>query len=135
MIFLFLTNVLRIPPRVIFSDVTPALWLVKLAGALAGSLISIAYVLPRGRREAFLRLGVGVATGMVFGGTVGVKIVDLLGLLDKISLVETSLVGAAFASLCAWWGLGALRRVAETWGLRHLGEKLTGTTKDKDSAP
>ena len=36
----------------IFGEVSPSLWFAKILGALAGSLVSIAYILPRGRREA-----------------------------------------------------------------------------------
>ena len=97
----------------LMEEATPLIWLAKLIGAVAGSLISIAYILPHGRREAVLRLCVGVVTGLIFGGAAGVKIADSLDLLDKVSSFEISIVGAAFASLCAWWGLGVLQRLAE----------------------
>ncbi|MDD9910835.1 MAG: DUF6107 family protein [Ahrensia sp.] len=115
-----LVELRAIQPPSMFHELTPTLWLAKLVGAMAGSLISIAYVLPHGRREAFLRLGVGVATGVVFGGTVGAKLFDVLGLLDKISVVEMTLVGAAACSLFAWWGLGMMRRGVEGWIERKL---------------
>ena len=99
--------------QTMMAETTPALLLAKAIGALAGSLISIAYVLPRGRREAFLRLLVGMVSGLVFGSTVGIKIADALGVLGKISLIETMLMGASVASLCAWWGLGVLHRISE----------------------
>ena len=44
-----------------------ALWLSKIAGATAGAAISVAYLLPRGRREAAIRFLIGVVTGVVFG--------------------------------------------------------------------
>ncbi len=97
----------------LFGDLSPAMLLAKLVGALAGSLISIAYILPKGRREAFARLCVGLVTGLIFGGTAGVKIADFLGLLGKVSTVEVALIGAAFASLSAWWALGILERLAQ----------------------
>ncbi len=56
------------------------LWAVKAAGAVAGSAISLAYVLPRGRREAAIRFAVGVACGLVFGGAAGLKIADELAI-------------------------------------------------------
>ena len=37
----------------------------KTAGAVCGSAISLAYVLPRGRREAALRFATGLVAGMV----------------------------------------------------------------------
>lgn len=85
-------------------------WALKGAGAVAGSAISLAYVLPRGRREAALRFFVGVACGLVFGGTVGVKLADELGVGALLGANETMLTGAAVASLCAWWGLGLTLR-------------------------
>ena len=97
------------------------LWLAKAAGALAGSLVSLAYLMPRGRREAFLRLGVGMVTGLVFGGTAGVKLADWLGLLDRVEPVEVALMGAAACSLMSWWGLGALERTMERTAWREGG--------------
>lgn len=55
------------------------LWLAKTSGAIAGSAISIAYFLPAGRREAAIRFAVGVACGLVFGSTAGIKIATELG--------------------------------------------------------
>ena len=99
--------------RTVMSDPGPLVWVVKLVGALAGSLISLAYILPRGRREAMLRLSVGIFSGLLFGTTAGLKIADFLGLLGRVSLVEITLVGAAASSLCAWWALGVLHRLSE----------------------
>ena len=61
-------------------DGTAFLWAVKGAGAVAGSAVSLAYILPSGRREAALRFAVGVVCGLVFGGTAGVKIAAELGI-------------------------------------------------------
>lgn len=99
----------------IFGDGAPSIWLAKLLGAVAGSLVSIAYVLPRGRREAILRFVVGVAVGLIFGGTAGLKLADIMGLLGKISTFEITLMGATIASAGAWWGLGAYQRLARRW--------------------
>ena len=86
------------------------LWAAKGAGAVAGSAISLAYVLPASRREAAVRFAVGVACGLVFGGAAGVKIASELGIADAIGPAETLLVGSAAASLCAWWALGFVMR-------------------------
>jgi hypothetical protein len=87
------------------------IWAAKGAGAVAGSAISLAYILPRGRREAAIRFCVGTACGLVFGGAAGLKIVAELGIADAIGPGETMLLGAAAASLTAWWALGfAMRR-------------------------
>ncbi len=51
------------------------IWAAKGAGAMAGSAISLAYLLPRGRREAASRaLPAALVSGLVFGGTAGLKI-------------------------------------------------------------
>ena len=53
---------------------TAWLWAAKGAGAVAGSAISLAYILPQGRREAAVRFAVGVVCGLVFGGTAGLML-------------------------------------------------------------
>ena len=62
------------------TDQTNWLWLAKVAGAVGGSAISLAYILPHGRREAATRFAVGVVCGLVFGGTAGLKIAAELGI-------------------------------------------------------
>jgi Family of unknown function (DUF6107) len=89
-----------------------ALWGVKALGAVAGSAISVAYILPKTRREAAVRFAVGLVSGLVFGGAAGVEIGDWLGLTDALSKSELMLTGSAAASLCAWWALGAMKRFA-----------------------
>lgn len=89
------------------------LWLAKGGGAIAGSAISLAYILPHGRREAAVRFAVGVVCGLVFGGTVGLKISVELGIERLISPAEMTMMGAAAASLCAWWGLGFVMRALD----------------------
>lgn len=91
------------------------LWLAKLAGAAAGSAISLAYILPSGRREAAIRFAVGVACGLVFGGTAGLKIATELGIEKSIGNGELLLMGSATASLCAWWALGLLSQLVRHW--------------------
>jgi len=86
------------------------LWVAKGLGAVAGSAISIAYVLPRGRREAAIRFAVGVVAGLVFGGAAGTKIAAELDISGQLGPVETMLMGSAAASLCAWSAVGLLAR-------------------------
>ena len=62
---------------------TAWIWLAKGAGAVAGSAISLAYILPHGRREAAARFAVGVVCGLVFGGTAGLKIATELGIAGR----------------------------------------------------
>jgi len=89
------------------------LFLAKLIGAVAGSAVSIAYLLPKGKREAALRFAIGIAAGLVFGTSAGLKLADEIGISGRITAFEMTLSGAALASLCAWWGLGVLSRIAE----------------------
>ena len=86
------------------------LWLARAAGAVAGSAISLAYMLPAGRREAGIRFGVGVASGLVFGGAAGLKLAAELGIDGRVGPFEAMLMGSASASLCAWWALGPIMR-------------------------
>jgi len=92
------------------------LWLAKGLGAVAGAMISLIYLLPKSRHEAAGRFFIGVASGMVFGGAAGVALSDWLSIGARLSPLEVTLMGSAAASLCAWWGLGVLTRVAERWG-------------------
>lgn len=89
---------------------TAWLWAAKGAGAVAGSAVSLAYILPSGRREAAARFAVGVVCGLVFGGTAGLKIATELGIDGTIGPTEMVLMGSAVASLCAWWALGFVLR-------------------------
>jgi len=99
----------RAAEDIIMND-TVLLWTARAGGAAAGSAISLAYLLPVTRREAAIRLGIGVASGLVFGGTVGLKIATELGIDNKLGPYELVLMGSAAASLCAWWTLGLLVR-------------------------
>lgn len=105
------------------SDISNAawLWLAKGAGAVAGSAVSLAYILPHGRREAAIRFAVGVVCGLVFGAAAGLKIAAELGIEEAIGPVELMLTGSAAASLCAWWALGLIARAFEqNWFTRKF---------------
>jgi hypothetical protein len=99
---------------------TALIWAAKGLGAVAGSAISIAYILPKGRREAAIRFAVGVVSGLVFGGAAGLKIAGELGIEDRLGAVETILMGSAAASLCAWWAVGFVSR---SFAKRSAGNK------------
>lgn len=88
-------------------------WAAKGAGATAGSAISLAYLLPKGPREALIRFAVGLTTGLVFGSTAGLWIAGRLDLVGELPPAEIALIGSGAASLSAWWALGALQRFAE----------------------
>ena len=87
-------------------------WAAKGAGATLGSAISLAYLLPRGPREAAIRFAVGATTGLVFGSTAGLWLASRLDLAGQLPEVEVALIGSAAASLVAWWALGAVQRFA-----------------------
>ncbi|MFZ2101372.1 MAG: DUF6107 family protein [Oricola sp.] len=101
------------------TDLSPAasLWLAKTAGALAGAAISLAWLLPKGRREAGLRFLASMSAGLVFGGTAGLAVAKKLGIAANLAPHEIALTGSALASLSIWWAIGFAVR---------FGEKLTG---------
>ena len=113
------------------SDMSNAAWMwaAKGAGAVAGSAISLAYILPRGRREAALRFAVGTVCGLIFGGTVGLKVASELGLSQLLGSHETVLMGSAVASLCAWWALGFVMRAFNPGGETPAGPSRTDEGK------
>ncbi|WP_375567072.1 DUF6107 family protein [Oceaniradius stylonematis] len=100
------------------TDINPAgtVWLAKLAGAIAGSAISLAYLFPCSRREAALRFMTGVTGGVVFGTTAGVAVAERLAIADVLSEFETVLMGAALASVSIWWAMGLAIRFADRGG-------------------
>jgi len=82
------------------------LWASKAVGAVAGSAISIAYILPRGRREAAIRFMTGVTGGMMFGTTIGAHVSERLGVTDVLDPSEIVLMGSGLASVFFWWAIG-----------------------------
>ena len=92
------------------------LWFARAAGAVAGACVSIIYMLPQSRREAVTRFLTGLVAGLVFGGPTGLYVAAKLALAESMPVSEIALSGSALVSLTAWWGLGALKRMAEKWG-------------------
>ena len=90
-------------------------WFARITGAIVGSAISIAYLLPSSKREAALRFLTGLGVGLVFGTLTGHKLAVQLNLENVLSPFETTLIGATTASLCAWWGLGILAKAANRY--------------------
>ena len=95
------------------EPISGVVWGAKLVGAAAGSAISVAYLLPRGRRDAAARFLIGIVTGLVFGVPAGLTLAKHLGIDDALSPGEQAMMGSAAASLCAWWALGVLKRCAD----------------------
>lgn len=104
-------------------------WAAKGAGATVGSAISLAYLLPKGPREAVIRFGIGLTTGLVFGSTTGLWVAARLDLVGQVPETELALVGSAIASLGAWWTVGALKRFAEK-AVNDAGETLLERKRD-----
>ncbi|MDM9627064.1 DUF6107 family protein [Rhizobium sp. S152] len=100
-----------------FSNDT-SLWATRALGASAGAAVSLIYLLPKSRREAASRFFTGLACGLIFGGPTGLWIAERLELADRLSVSEVMLSGSAASSLCAWWGLGILSRIAGRYGSR-----------------
>ena len=100
------------------SDINPdhSMLAMRIAGALAGALVSLAYMMPKSAREAATRAIAGVISGLVFGGPAGVALAHWMGVGGLLSPSETLLTGSAAASLTAWWVLGALARIAARTG-------------------
>lgn len=94
----------------------PSLLAARIAGAVCGALVSLAYMMPKGAREAAARAIVGIASGLVFGGPAGVALAGRMGVGDVLTPDETVLMGSAATSLTAWWVLGALTRIADRAG-------------------
>ncbi|MEF2073825.1 DUF6107 family protein [Consotaella aegiceratis] len=95
------------------NTTTLIMWGAKFAGAVAGSAISVVYLLPHGRREAAVRFVTGLVTGLVFGTPAGLALAEHLGVGRLLSPGEVAMMGSAAASLCAWWALGILSRFAD----------------------
>ncbi|TXR49857.1 DUF6107 family protein [Phyllobacterium endophyticum] len=88
----------------------------KAAGAIAGSAVSLAYMLPKDKSEAAIRFLVGIVCGLAFGGAAGVKIAAELDIGGELGKGELMLMGAAAASLAAWTALGIFARIASRIG-------------------
>ena len=97
------------------------MWLAKLVGSAAGAAVSLAYLLPKNRREAATRFFTGLSCGLIFGGPAGLWLTARLGVSAHLSGPDILLTGSAAASLTAWWGLGVLSRLAEHYGGRSGG--------------
>ncbi|OCJ18085.1 hypothetical protein A6U87_04040 [Rhizobium sp. AC44/96] len=95
------------------------LWATRALGASAGAVVSLVYLLPKSRREAASRFFTGLSCGLIFGGPTGIWIAERLDLVDRLSVSEVMLSGSAAASLCAWWGLGIVARIAGRYGARN----------------
>ncbi|WP_322990925.1 DUF6107 family protein [Hoeflea sp.] len=88
----------------------------RIIGAVCGALVSFAYMMPKGAREAGARAVAGIVSGLVFGAPAGLALAEWMGVSAMLLPGETLLMGSAAASLGAWWVLGALTRIADRVG-------------------
>jgi predicted MFS family arabinose efflux permease len=95
------------------TDPHSTLWIAKFLGAFAGSAISVAYILPKGRREAAIRFATGVTGGLVLGTTVGAYVAHELGIDKTLTEFEVVLMGSSIASLFLWWTIGVVLRATD----------------------
>ncbi|PRD45796.1 hypothetical protein C5748_01190 [Phyllobacterium phragmitis] len=106
------------------------IWLAKAAGAVAGSAVSLAYMLPKGKQEAAIRFAVGIICGLVFGGAAGVKIAEQLAIDGDLGKAELMLMGSAAASLAAWSALGIFNRFTERMKTTALPDFISEKQKE-----
>lgn len=97
----------------VWTSETALLWAARIVGAVAGSAVSLVYMLPQGRREAATRFAAGLICGMVFGSAAGIKIAEKFELMNSLGRAELILMGSTVASLVAWSALGVFSRFIE----------------------
>lgn len=100
----------------------PVLISARIGGAVAGALVSLAYMLPKSAREASARAFAGLISGLVFGAPAGAALAERFAIAGRIGAAETLLMGSAAASMTAWWVLGALARIAGRAGWPGAGK-------------
>lgn len=115
-----------------FTPLTPV-WIAKLVGACAGSAISLAYILPHGKREAGIRFLTGIIAGMVFGVPAGFWLVEKLEITGLLDVPETALLGAAFSSLTIWTALGVAKRMTDRIAGRPSSDQVENKREHSDA--
>lgn len=115
----------------VWTSETILVWIARIVGAVAGSAVSLGYMLPKGRREAAMRFAVGLICGMVFGSAAGIKLAEQLELLESLSRAELVLMGSAVASLAAWSALGVFNRFIERLKLNPAPDETDITKKNQ----
>lgn len=80
----------------------------RLIGAVAGTLVSLAYMLPKSRSQLWRRAFVSLLTGLAAAGAIA----------DKLNLPENheGIMSAAFlGAVGAWGALAALSKITRAW--------------------
>ena len=75
------------------------IWAARITGAVAGAGVSLVYLLPKSKREAASRFITGVSCGMIFGGPIGLWIVQQLDIAGALSGREIMVAGSAGSGL------------------------------------
>lgn len=84
----------------------PLLW--KVAGAVAGTIISLAYIRPLNIRDAISRAVVSMTSGVVFGFFV-------LEYFELSPTIEHIIASSALAALLAWFIIGMAIRLIKSY--------------------
>jgi len=104
------------------------LFLVKLFGGFAGSVISLSVLIPVTRRETFARAATGISGSLLLTTPIS----DFVGWGEKG--IEYLFAVSGLTAFAAWFLFGLIARTADRWktlddALRDLGK----VRKDKDS--
>lgn len=91
------------------SDFNLTLFLVKLFGGIAGSIISLSVLIPKTRRETCAR----AATGILSSVLLTTPLSDAVGWGDQG--VEYLLAASGLTAFCAWFLFGIVARTANRW--------------------
>lgn len=87
--------------------------ILKLVGAIAGTFLSLIFMLPRTMKEFLTRGGFTLVAGVIFAP-------QTAGYLGWAAGEETTLSSAAIAAFLSWWGLGAAARTIRYWAVSKM---------------
>lgn len=91
------------------SDLNITLFVVKLFGGIAGSIISLSVLIPATRRETVARTATGVSSSVLLTTPLS----DAVGWGDRG--VEYVLAASGLTAFAAWFLFGLLARTANRW--------------------
>ncbi len=81
----------------------------RIIGTVAGTIVSLAYVMPKTSKDFWRRVVVSALSGMVLGGI----------LRERLSLPQTYeglMCGAFLAAVVAWAGMAVAMKFMKKWG-------------------
>lgn len=90
----------------------------RIAGSIAGTIVSLAFIPPRNKTEFACRASASAIVGYVFG----VYAIPYLQTIRELPTSDATLAATCFVAFAAWWILGyvlkiirmRVRNVAET---------------------